>query len=70
LEKNKVTSLIQVTYDLSSLKTKEREVKALLSGLNEFKLKTGIIITKDLEKEEKIDNKTIRYIPLWKWLLE
>jgi uncharacterized protein len=71
LEKNKVTSLIQVVYDLSNnLKTKEREIKGLLSGLNEFKLKTGIIITKNLEKEEKVDNKIIKYIPLWKWLLE
>jgi hypothetical protein len=65
-----VTSLIQVTYDLSNFKTKEREIKSLLSGLNEFKLKTGTIITKDLEKEETIDNKIIKYIPLWKWLLE
>jgi hypothetical protein len=69
-EKNKVTSLIQVTYDLSNLKTKEREIRGLLSGLNEFKLKTGTIITKDLEKEETIDGKIIKYIPLWKWLLE
>jgi len=69
-DKNKVNSLIQVAYDLSNPKTKEREVKALLSGLNEFKLKEGIIITKDLDKEEKIDNKIIKYIPIWKWLLE
>ncbi len=65
-----MTSLIQVTYDLSDSKTKEREIKGLLSGLNEFKLNKGIIITKDLEKEETIENKTIKFIPLWKWLLE
>jgi hypothetical protein len=70
VEKNKVTSLIQVTYDLSDLKTREREIKGLLYGLNEFKLKVGIIITKDLEKEEEIDGKIIQYIPLWKWLLK
>ena len=70
LEKNKVVSLIQVCYNLNDLKTKEREVNALLSGLDEFKLKEGIIITKDLDKEEKIRNKTIKFIPLWKWLLE
>jgi uncharacterized protein len=70
LEKNKVTSLIQVVYDLSDPKTKERKIRGLISGLKEFKLKDGVIITKDLEKEEKIDNKIIKYIPLWKWLLE
>jgi predicted AAA+ superfamily ATPase len=70
LEKNKVSSLIQVCYDLDIVKTKEREIRGLLSGLNEFKLKEGVMITRDLEKEEKIDNKLIRFIPLWKWLLE
>lgn len=70
VNKNKVTEVIQVVYDISNLKTKEREIKGLLSALKEFKLKTGTIITKDLEKEEKIENKTIKYIPLWKWLLE
>ncbi len=69
-KKNNVTALMQVSYDLSNPKTKKREVKALLSGLNEFKLKEGIIITKDLEKEEKKEDKVIKYIPLWKWLLE
>jgi hypothetical protein len=70
VDKNKVVSLIQVVYDLSDLKTKKREIRGLLSGLNKFKLKEGIIITKDLQKEEKIDGKIIKYIPLWKWLLE
>jgi len=70
LEKNKVSSLIQVCYDLDIVKTKEREIRGLLLGLNEFKLKEGVMITRDLEKEEKIDNKLIRFIPLWKWLLE
>jgi uncharacterized protein len=70
VNKNKVTEVIQVVYDLNTPKTKEREVRGLLSGLKEFKLKTGIIITNDLDKEEKIEDKTIKYIPLWKWLLE
>jgi predicted AAA+ superfamily ATPase len=70
LEKNKIVSLIQVCYDLNDIKTKEREIRGLLSGLDEFKLKEGIIITRDLEKEEKIDDKIIKFTPLWKWLLE
>jgi predicted AAA+ superfamily ATPase len=28
-----------------------------------------LIITDDLEKEDKIDGKKIIYKPLWKWLL-
>jgi len=69
-DRNKVSSLIQIAYDLTNSDTKDRELKGLLSGLQEFKLKDGIIITKTLDKTEKIGNKTIRYVPLWKWLLE
>ncbi len=70
VEKQKVKELIQVCYDLSNEKTKEREINALVFGLKEFKLNEGIIITQNIEKEEIIDNKKIKYIPLWKWLLE
>jgi len=27
------------------------------------------MVTEDFESEEKIKNKNIKYIPLWKWLL-
>jgi predicted AAA+ superfamily ATPase len=45
-----------------------RETKALLEFKEkaEKKVKEPIIITKDLEKKEQ----GIKYIPLWKWLLE
>lgn len=64
-----IVEAIQVTYDMSDIKTKEREIKGLLSCLDEFKLKEGIIITDNLEKEEIIDGKKIRYIPIINWLL-
>jgi predicted AAA+ superfamily ATPase len=41
-----------------------------LAGMNELKLKKGLIITEDKEGKEKIKGKTIQYIPLWKWLLQ
>jgi predicted AAA+ superfamily ATPase len=66
----KVKQLVQVCYDLSGLGTKEREVKALLKASKELKCKNLFIITEDYEKEEKIENKKIKFIPLWKWLLE
>ncbi|MFA7709414.1 MAG: ATP-binding protein [archaeon] len=64
-----IVEAIQVTYDLTKIKTKEREINGLLSALDEFKLKEGIIITDNQEKEEIIDGKKIRYVPIINWLL-
>lgn len=66
----KVKQVIQVCWDISDLDTKEREVKALIKAMKEFKLKEGFIITEDFEGEEIIKGKKIIYRPLWKWLLE
>lgn len=45
----------------------------MLKFMEEFKVKEGEVITEDDEKEEKVElhnNKaTIKFIPLWKWLL-
>lgn len=65
----KVRQLIQVCFDVGSVETKERETKALLKALEEFNLKTGLIITEDFDGEEEIKDKKIIYRPLWKWLL-
>ncbi len=44
-----------------------RETKALLEFRKEFnKTKRLVLLTKDLEKEEQ----GIKFIPLWKWLLD
>jgi len=65
----KIKQLIQVCYDISDLETKEREVKALLKASKELKCNNLLIITNDYEEWERIKKKTIRYLPLWKWLL-
>lgn len=62
--------LIQVCWDISSPKTKKREISALLKAMDAFKVKSGLIITEDVDAEEEIKGKKIIYKPLWKWLLE
>ena len=47
----------------------KREINGLISALESFKLKDGIIITENEEKEEKINKKNVKFIPLWKWFL-
>lgn len=62
----KISQAIQVTY----FENNEREVNGLLEAMKEFKLNRGIIITEDKEDERTVGGKSIKYIPLWKWLLE
>ena len=66
----KVTHLVQSCYELDDAKTKKREVNSLLKAMDHFKMEEGIIVTWDKEGTEGIDNKTIHYCPLWKWLLQ
>jgi len=67
-EGKKVTKAIQVSYQIKE--NKEREIKGLLEAMETFKLKNGLIITKDYEAEEEFKGNKIKFVPLWKWLLE
>ncbi|MFH1257173.1 MAG: ATP-binding protein [Candidatus Diapherotrites archaeon] len=71
---NHVTEIIQACYDLSEPETKKRELKALLNAGKEFNCKKLSIITFDYTAEEthKFEKTKfkIKFIPLWKWLLE
>lgn len=66
-----VISLVQVCYDVSDEKTKLREVKSLVAASEELKCDNLLVITRDYEAEENVDEgKIIRFVPLRKWLLE
>lgn len=64
-----IKELIQVTYANTRDEIMDREVSSLIKASNELKTKKLRIITWDYEGIEKIDNKNIEFIPLWKWLL-
>lgn len=66
----KVNRMIQVCSDISDAQTRNREIKGLVSGLVYFDMPKGIIITSDLFAEETVDEKQIKFVPLWYWLLE
>jgi len=68
-EERKVKALIQVCYSLT-LESKKREISALIEASQELNCKNLIIITWDKEGGEEIKNKKIKFIPLWKWLIE
>jgi len=62
-------SLIQVCWTVKNEKTKKREIEGLLSAMDIFNIKKGLILTEDYEEIEKYNQKEIKYLPIWKWLL-
>jgi len=70
----KVKQLIQVCFNINNLETKNREIRALIKASKELKCNNLLIITEDTQSEEKTewfgDKRIIKFIPLWKWLLQ
>ncbi|MFO7991190.1 MAG: ATP-binding protein [Thermoplasmata archaeon] len=60
--------LIQVCYDLKE-ENKERELRSLKVGMEEFSLDKSTLITWDESGVEEIEEKKVEKIPLWKFLL-
>jgi len=69
-EGKEIKELIQVCYDTGNYDTKKREVNTLLKSGKELKCRKLIVITDDYEALEAADGRKIKFIPLWKWLLE
>jgi predicted AAA+ superfamily ATPase len=65
----KIKQLIQVCYNIDYYDTKKREIDALLKASEELKCNNLLVITRDYENTEEIKSKTIRFVPLLKWLL-
>ncbi|OGY55466.1 MAG: hypothetical protein A2912_01540 [Candidatus Buchananbacteria bacterium RIFCSPLOWO2_01_FULL_40_23b] len=73
-ERGKITQLIQVCVSLEKEDTKQREIRALLKASKDLRCKNLSIITLDSGGEEEVEwfgiKGKIKYIPIWKWLLE
>ena len=66
----KVLKLINVTFSSSMEDIKEREINSLISGSNELNCDDLNIVTWDYEYVKNYNGKPIKFIPLWKWLME
>lgn len=62
--------LIQVTFSLSDPRSRERELKALITALNELNLSNGLILTVSETENIKRDGKEIHVQPIYAWLLQ
>ena len=64
------SALIQVSYSLSDMGTRQRETESMLDVARFLDTKSLTIITMDEEETLESRGRTIKVIPLWKWLLE
>ena len=73
-EDTQVKQLIQVCYDISDQDTKKRELRALLKASKDLKCNNLLIINTDNSGVEEVEwfgiKRKVKFIPLWKWLLE
>ena len=69
--KNKDQSLSAINVSYTN-EIEQREISSLLEFKKEFKTKISdlILLTMDLEKQELVNGVKIKYIRLWKWLLQ
>jgi len=64
-EGERIKECIQVTYASGKDEIERREIKALEKASAELRCRRKTVITWDYEEEGEV-----RYIPLWRWLLE
>ena len=60
-------SLIQVTDNFKD--SRDREIRGILTSLEELSMQEGYILTTEDEEEVSIKGKTIHVMPIWKYLL-
>ncbi|MDR0304458.1 MAG: hypothetical protein LBH98_06805 [Chitinispirillales bacterium] len=65
----KTQTLIQVAYSISANQTENREIESMLKIQERIKAENLLIITLDGEKTIEHKEKTIKCIPVWKWIL-
>jgi predicted AAA+ superfamily ATPase len=63
-----VNQLIQVSYNISSEKTRKREINGLVKGAEKFKCENLLLINFDEQTEIEKDGHTIQIVPASEWL--
>ncbi len=62
--------LVQVCESLADPKTQKREINAINQAMAELNLKSATIVTREEEKELKVESGIIKILPAWRFLLE
>ena len=71
--RNKIDTLIQVCYDMGTMKTRERELRSLVLAGKELNCDNLLMLTDKEEGSETVSwfgaKGTVIFQPVWKWLL-
>ena len=67
---SEIVELLQVACEAGNIDTEQREVKALIEAAQELGAKKLSVLTWDEEREVIQDGNTIKFTPMWKWLLK
>ena len=65
-----INTLINVTNASSTDEINAREIKALLMASRELRCNNLQLVTWDYSNEETFEGKKIKFIPIWRWLLQ
>lgn len=68
-EFDKVTRLIQVSYQMGDEETRRREIEGLLEAARATDCQELVIVTMETEAEWREQDMLIRVLPAWKWML-
>lgn len=68
-QNEQITSLIQVTWDMTNEETQKREIEGLLEASQATGCTSLFILTNDEEREITESKRLIKVMPVWKWAL-
>lgn len=68
--KGRVKALVQASYDISDIVTREREFKALTNASNKLKCKKLVVVTLSSKRTETYKGKKIEVLPFWEFMLQ
>ncbi len=66
---SKILELIQVTFGSSRQDIRNTEISNLITASKSLKCENLTVVTWDYKAEEEVDGKKIKFVPLWRWLL-
>lgn len=70
-ENANITEAFQVTVSMADTSTRQRELSGLVSAMDAFDLKEGIVVTVDESEELTLDDgRLIHVIPYYRWIYE